>query len=78
VLETNVAYLLIRTDDLVHRHADAGKGQGRDATRAECAPISCLSIADDMHDIVPVRGGLSPRLTPYAMDADPRHSIPIQ
>jgi hypothetical protein len=38
VLETNVAYLLIRADDLVHRHVVASEEQGRDATRACSGP----------------------------------------
>jgi hypothetical protein len=34
VLETNIAYLLIRTDDLLHHHADPSKEQGGDAMLA--------------------------------------------
>lgn len=34
MLGTSVAYLLIRTDDLVHRHDEASEEQGRDTTRA--------------------------------------------
>jgi hypothetical protein len=33
VLETSVAYLLIRTGALVHHHEDASKEQGRDCKR---------------------------------------------
>jgi hypothetical protein len=34
VLKTKIAYLLIRTDDLVRRHADPSKEQGGDAMLA--------------------------------------------